>query len=187
LLQDFATALLEDAEHGHLIVEAHMNAQPETEVQASIEGHVIDRGSAHSIAMYERDGVSWVAEFRGGRGELMNANTWFYFHSERLGYWHRRRACKSVQPLPLWMLVEIERLHRDREAREAATAARRCKVTLAEAAARLHRAVERVAEADDASRPEQATPSNVAAAVRRLNPLLAGMRNFVSSMIRTTG
>jgi hypothetical protein len=44
-----------------------------------------------------------------------------------------------------------------------------------------------VAEADDASRPEQATPSNVAAAVRRLNPLLAGMRNFVSSMIRTTG
>jgi len=169
-------------------VEALLNAKPETHAEASIDGYVIGRGGAHSIAIYERNGASWVAEFRDGRGELMNANTWFYFHAERLGYWHRRQAYKSAQPLPLPMLVEIERLHREREAREAATATRRRKVTLEEAAARLNRALETVAEADDRScRREQSTPPRAATAVQRLNSLMSGMRSFLSSTNRTAG
>src|SRR6185437_16347765 len=116
-----------------VIVEALLNAKPETLAEASVNGYVIGQDAAHAIAIYERNGVSWVPEFRDGRGELMNANTWFYFHAERLGYWHRRQAYKSMQPLPLPMLEEIERLHREREAREAASASGRCKVTLAAA------------------------------------------------------
>jgi hypothetical protein len=173
---------------GIAIVEALLNANPETHDEASINGYVIGRGGAHSIAIYERNGVSWVAEFRDGRGELMNANTWFYFHAERLGYWHRRQAYKSMQPLPLPMLEEIERLHREREAREAASASGRCKVTLAAAAARLHRALETVAQADDRScGPERSTPPNETAAVQRLNGLMSGMRSFLSRTNRTAG
>jgi len=173
---------------GIAIVEALLNANPETHDEASINGYVIGRGGAHSIAIYERNGVSWVAEFRDGRGELMNANTWFYFHAERLGYWHRRQAYKSMQPLPLPMLEEIERLHREREAREAATATRRCKVTLAEAAARLHRALETVDDAEDRScRGEQPARPRGATAVQRLNSLMSGMRSFLSRTNRAAG
>src|SRR5690242_12610479 len=129
---------------GIVIMEAFL--KPEARAEASISGYVIGRGGAHSIAIHERNGVSWVAEFRDGRGELMNANTWFYFHAERLGYWNRRQAYKSAQPLPPSMLEAIERLHGEREAREAATVTGRCRITLTEAAARLHRALETVAQ-----------------------------------------
>ena len=78
------------------------------------------------------------------------------------------------------MLEEIERLHREKEAREVATATRRCKVTLAEAAARLDRALETVAEADDRShRHEQLMPRRTATAVQRLNNLMSGMTSFL--------
>lgn len=158
---------------GIVIVEAFLNPNPEARAEASINGYVIGRGGAHSIAIYERNGVSWVAEFRDGRGELMNANTWFYFHAERLGYWNRRQAYKSVQPLTVSMLEEIERLHREKEAREAATVTRRCKITLTEAAARLHRALETVARADDGSREsEQSTAPRGAKASQRWNGTL---------------
>ena len=171
-----------------VIVEAVLNAKPETLAEASVNGYVIGQDAAHAIAIYERNGVSWVAEFRDGRGELMNANTWFYFHAERLGYWHRRKVDKTAQPLPLTMLVEIERLHREREAREAATATRRCKVTLAEAAARLHRALETVDKAEDRScRGEQPARPRGATAVQRLNSLMSGMRSFLSRTNRAAG
>ena len=174
------------ASAGIVIEEALLTPKPETQAEASINGYVIGRGGAHSIAIYERNGVSWVAEFRDGRGELMNANTWFYFHAERLGYWNRRQAYKSVQPLPLPMLQEIQSLHRDREAREAESATRRCKITLAEAAARLHRALETVARADEGSCAHEPSTPTVATAPRRSNSLLAGMRRARVALIAFT-
>jgi len=166
-----------------------MNPKPETQVEASINGYVIGRGGAHSIAIYERKGVSWVAEFRDGRGQLMNANTWFYFHAERLGYWNRRQAYKSVQPLLPPMLQEIERLHCMREAREAATVTGRCKITLTEAAARLHRALETVAEPDDRSHcSEQSIAPTPATALQRLNgSFIAAIRSLLSGTNRSAG
>lgn len=173
---------------GIVTVEALLDPKPETRGETSINGYVIGRGGAHSIAIYERSGVSWVAEFRDGRGELMNANTWFYFHAERLGYWNRRQAYKSVQPLTPAMLEEIERLHHDREAREMATATGRCKITLAEAAARLHRALETTASADDGSSEREQWSAPIAATVlQRVLGLTAGMRSFVSRTNRTAG
>ena len=179
-------ALLEHASAGMVILEALLNAKPQTQAEASINGYVIGRGGAHSIAIYERNGVSWVAEFRDGRPELMSANTWFYFHAERLGYWNRHQAYKSVQPLPLPMLQEIESLHRERETREAESAARRCKITLAEAAAKLHRALETVARADDRSCGHEPSTPTVATALQRSNSLLAGMRRARVALIAFT-
>ena len=179
-------SLLEHASAGIVIVEALLNAKSQIQAEASINGYVIGRGGAHSIAIYERNGVSWVAEFRDGRAELMNANTWFYFHAERLGYWNRHQAYKSVQPLLPAMLEDIERLHREKEAGEAATVTRRCKITLAEAAARLHRALETVPEADDRNeRREQATPPRARTSLQRLNSLMSAMRSFFLRTNRT--
>ena len=173
---------------GFVIVEAFLNPKPEARAEASISGYVIGRGGAHSIAIHERNGVSWVAEFRDGRGELMNANTWFYFHAERLGYWNRHQAYKSAQPLPPSMLEAIERLHGEREAREAATVTGRCRITLTEAAARLHRALETVAQADDGSRGrEESTAPSAPTAWQRLNGLMTAMRSFFSGTKRTAG
>jgi len=123
------------------------------------------------------------------RNKVLNANTWFYFHAERLGYWNRRQAYKSVQPLLPPMLQEIERLHCMREAREAATVTGRCKITLTEAAARLHRALETVAEPDDRSHcSEQSIAPTPATALQRLNGFfIAAIRSLLSGTNRSAG
>jgi hypothetical protein len=166
-----------------------MDAKPETRTGASINGYVIGRGGAHSVAIYERNGVSWVAEFRGDDGgELMNANRWFYFHAERLGYWHLRQGYRSAKPLPARMLEDIERLHRERDAREPASAAQRCKVTLAEAAARLTRALETVDKAHHRSCSGEQTMPAARSAVQRLNASLRSvMQGLLSKTSRTPG
>ena len=165
-----------------------MNAKRECHTEASVNGYVIGRGGAHSIAIYERNGVSWVAEFRGDDdGEVMNANTWFYFHAERLGYWHQGQGYRSAEPLPPRMLDAIERLHREKETRERTTAMHRCKVTLAEAAARLQRAVEIVDEANTRSYPREQVMPRASGAAQRLNSLISVMRSFLSKASRTAG
>ena len=162
--------------------------QPESRAEAAINGYVIGAGSAESIAIYERNGVSWVAEFREGHGELMNANTWFYFHAERLGYWHQRHANRSAKPLPAEMLEEIERLHREKEAREDVSATERCKITLAEAAARLQRALDTVDRSGRRSDPyEPAMPRRAGAVAQRFNSLMSAVRGCVSKTSRTAG
>ena len=98
-----------------------MNAECQ-ERAAPPSGHLIHLGPGHSIAIYERNGAGWVAEFRDGRGEVMHAGTWFRFHAGGLRYCHNRRtprtALESATPLTPTMLERIERLHRDSEARE---------------------------------------------------------------------
>lgn len=97
-----------------------MNADSETCPAPFLSGHMIDLGAEHSIAIYVRNGVCWVAEFRYGRGEFTCASEWFRFHAGALRYCHNRRAAalKSAMPLTLEMLHRIERLHRQSEARE---------------------------------------------------------------------
>ena len=162
-------------EHAELI---DRDAKPLRRVAASINGHVIENCEANSIAIYERNGVSWVADFRDGRGELMNANTWFYFNGERLGYWHQRQPYGSAKPLPPEMLEAIERLHREKEGREAATGVGRYKMTLAEAAARLQRAVEIVDKANGC--PWEQVPPRAWTAMERVSSLMSGLRSILS-------
>jgi hypothetical protein len=128
-----------------------MDAKSEIGAAVAIDGHAIDLGPAHWAAFYDRNGESWVAEFRGGRGEVMNANTWYYFHAGRLGYWNSQRGGgRFATPLTADMLEAIQRLHEAKEACAASPRKRR-KLSLAEAAARLARAIETVDAATDAT------------------------------------
>ena len=85
----------------------------------AVTGHVISPSAGHSIAIYERNGESYVAEFRGGYGEFGRADTWFRFHSGILRYCPKGRAALDFStPLTPKMLEKIERLHAASEARQ---------------------------------------------------------------------
>jgi len=77
-----------------------MNAESPMRTAPSINGHMIHLGVGHSIAIYERNGVRWVAEFRDGCGELAHADLWFRSYAGGLRYCHNRRAAlQSSIPL----------------------------------------------------------------------------------------
>ena len=58
-----------------------MNAESKPRTAPSIYGHMITLGVDHSIAIYERNGECYVAEFRDGCGSLEDASSWFRFHA----------------------------------------------------------------------------------------------------------
>ena len=96
-----------------------MNAASKAGTAPSINGHMIALGAGHSIAIYDRNGVGYVAEFRHGSVEFMYAGTWFRFHAGGLRYCHNRRtAFRSSTPLTAEMTEKIERLHAESEARQ---------------------------------------------------------------------
>ena len=86
----------------------------------SINGHLIVLGRAHSIAVYERDGEQYVAEFRGGRGSLERAVSWFSFNARTLRCAEARGGLESPRDLDAELLQKIERLHAASDAREEA-------------------------------------------------------------------
>lgn len=93
-----------------------MNAESHMGTAPFISGNMIDLGAGHSIAIYERNRKSYVAEFRDGDGSLEYASSWFRFHAGELRA--ARGAFQSATPLTPAMLETIERLHRESEARE---------------------------------------------------------------------
>ena len=82
--------------------------------EGAIGGSVIHLGDGHRVAIYQRDGECWVADFQGGTGQLVDAATWFRFHTGVLRYSHGRRAAalESMAPISPELAEQIERLHR---------------------------------------------------------------------------
>lgn len=86
-----------------------MRMNREGDLKAQISGNVLRQGAKREIAIYLRDGVTWVADFRGGSGELFTAGEWFALNR---GAGALRRAERdSIEPLPAYVVERIERLH----------------------------------------------------------------------------
>jgi len=95
-----------------------MDTESKARTGPSINGHVITLGAGHSIAIHERNGERFVAEFRDGRGELSYAGSWFRFNAGALRCLRGRGALRCYTPLTAEMLKKIERLHDKREAHQ---------------------------------------------------------------------
>jgi hypothetical protein len=110
---------------------------------STISGTSVRLSDRHTIAIYRWDGLSWVAHFRDGYGELEDAATWFKVHAGLL------RSCRvgsiaaleTVELLTPEMISRIARLHRRRDEVRAAQAQ-----ASANRAAALRRACSRVAD-----------------------------------------
>jgi hypothetical protein len=100
-----------------------MNAESKSRTAPSINGHMIALGAGHSIAIHERNGEGFVAEFRDGHGELAYAGSWFRFNAGALRCLRGRAALRCYTPLTAEMLQKIERLHAESEARQERTLA----------------------------------------------------------------
>ena len=90
-----------------------------------VEGHVLHLREGYDVAIYKRNGVVWVAEFRAGRSELIDAASWFHFHMGSLRYslGNRAAALNSASAITPEVLAQIERLHRRAERAPRATLA----------------------------------------------------------------
>jgi hypothetical protein len=90
-----------------------MTAKLERRVPGQIQGQMLRLSEHHSVAIYLRDGVMWVADFVDGHGELVDANTWFRFNCGALANSHaqRRIALESATPISLELRERIEALH----------------------------------------------------------------------------
>jgi hypothetical protein len=78
--------------------------------EAAVEnGKLLRLGECREIAIYRRDGVAWVADFRGARGELFTAGEWFTLNGR--GSLLRRAGSDSIEPLPAHVIERIARLH----------------------------------------------------------------------------
>ncbi|HZW72304.1 MAG TPA: hypothetical protein VFF43_02100 [Caldimonas sp.] len=101
-----------------------MNVQREQPPFSTISGTSVRLSDRETIAIYRWDGLSWVAHFRDGCGELHDAATWFkayagLLRSCRVG---RIAALETVEVLTPELISKIARLHRRRDADEAARA-----------------------------------------------------------------
>jgi hypothetical protein len=86
-----------------------MNGYREGNEAAAPEGSLLRLGETREIAIYQRDGVAWVADFRGGRGELFTVAEWFALNGR--GRLLRRAELAPIAPLPANVIERIERLH----------------------------------------------------------------------------
>ena len=76
---------------------------------AAGNGILLRHGETREIAIYQRGGRVWVADFRGGRGELFAAADWFAVHGH--GSLLHRAGLGASAPLPAAVIERIERLH----------------------------------------------------------------------------
>jgi hypothetical protein len=86
-----------------------MNGNLVRDEAAAPNGNLLRLGETREIAIYQRDGVAWVADFRGGRGELFTVGEWFALNGR--GSVLRRAGLASIVPLPARLVERIERLH----------------------------------------------------------------------------
>ncbi len=77
-----------------------------------IQGQILRRSDRREVAIFLRDGALWVADFVDGRGELIDAVSWFRFHCAGASVTHaeRRMLHESATPLAPELTARIEAL-----------------------------------------------------------------------------
>jgi hypothetical protein len=88
-----------------------MRTNREHAVTGRIHGSLFRLRDGQEIAIYLRDGVPSVAEFRQGLGELRSASEWMSVNGRKLVHAERRGALETVSPIPAAMARRIEVLH----------------------------------------------------------------------------
>ncbi len=86
-----------------------MNTNQEQSGASPLRGNLLRLGEQHEIAIYMRDGMAWVADFKDGRCKVSTASAWFA--SNQGGRVLRRMALDTIAPLPEEVVKWIERLH----------------------------------------------------------------------------
>jgi hypothetical protein len=86
-----------------------MNGNRVRNEAAVLDGCLLRLSETREIAIYQRDGVAWIADFRGGCGELFTAGEWFALNGR--GSLLRRAGLEPVSPPPARVIEGIERLH----------------------------------------------------------------------------
>jgi hypothetical protein len=79
----------------------------------SIQGQLLRQSEHRAVAIYLREGSTWVADFVDGQGVLVDVDTWFRFNCGTLANPHasRRIARESAIPLSAELIARIESLH----------------------------------------------------------------------------
>lgn len=77
-----------------------------------IQGQLLRWSEHHAVAIYLREGSTWIADFVDGRGVLVDVNTWFRFNCGTNFHASRRLALESAIPLSAEFIAQIEELHR---------------------------------------------------------------------------
>jgi len=92
---------------------------------ASIQGQILRRTEHREVAIFLREGALWVADFVDGRGELIDAATWFRFNcaGTAVSAAERRMLLESAMPLSAELAARIETLVQTSASTEVARAA----------------------------------------------------------------
>ena len=92
-----------------------MNPAPSASSRTPFSGHVMHLGGGHRVVLHIRDELTWVAEFRDGRAELVDAATWWRQVPPPLGSpLGRVAALRKLAPLSAEVQQQVEQLHRAR-------------------------------------------------------------------------
>jgi len=105
-----------------------MNTNRERNGTHPLHGSLLRIGERRELAIYLRDGTAWVADFKGGHGEVSAAGAWFALNQDRWAL--RRAALDAITPLPADIVQRIENLHRHMERPSVDLALPRALVTL---------------------------------------------------------
>ncbi|MSQ70713.1 MAG: hypothetical protein EXR27_05390 [Betaproteobacteria bacterium] len=83
-------------------------------IGTGLQGNAIRLSAHREVALYQRGGTAWVAEFIDGRGTLHTVGAWSAFKHNRSAL--RRIQESEITPLAETMAARIERLHLQDEA-----------------------------------------------------------------------
>ena len=86
----------------------------DAESGASIQGQILRHTEHREVAIFLREGALWVADFVDGRGELIDAATWFRFNcaGTAVSAAERRMLLESAMPLSAELAARIGELLR---------------------------------------------------------------------------